>query len=270
MKLLTSLQEASSPEKISGYIQNPTTLKKETRNNIIYARKKVIDIIYEEYTARLTGRKTIFDLGTGIAQAGFNAAGTVVPLAETKGILAAAALGLTGTQNAVNKSVFYDKTVPLLKARMDADRKAKWQIIKNKMDLPLTEAEAKTEAQNAAAANEAAEKVAAAKAEKEKAEKEKEEAAKAAAPKPTAAKRKAKTPQADSNPPAAGTTPATGQASAADQKPKTYYSLLEALCDLEDYYTAGSLSDALMSISNPTPPTGSSGTGGNGGGDGKK
>jgi hypothetical protein len=62
-------------------------------------------------------------LGTDIALLGLSGAGAVASAATAKTILASISAGVTGTRTAVDKDVFFEKTMPALLEEMDADRK---------------------------------------------------------------------------------------------------------------------------------------------------
>src|SRR5262249_46089227 len=64
-----------------------------------------------------------FGLATDLIVLGLNAAGAVVGGAEAKSALAAASGGIVGAKGAVDKDLFYQKTLPALIAQMSAQRK---------------------------------------------------------------------------------------------------------------------------------------------------
>jgi hypothetical protein len=171
--LVEILKREYTPEKIEQCIKDRST---ESRDRIIYARKKVIDILYEVYIQRLSTRKTAFDIGMDFAKLGLTGAVPLVPLADTKSILGGVSTGLMGAQGSINQRIFYEKTMPLLQAKMEADRKTAWKKVEDGLKKPAKEVPGGTSG---------------------------------------------------------------------------VYTVEQALCEIEDYYTAGSLANALMSITAP-------------------
>jgi hypothetical protein len=238
--LFKELKEAYTPAKIREGIANPD-LTKNARNNIIYARKKVIDMIYEEYTGKLFIRRGWFELSTDLAGIGLNAAGTLASNGASQ-ILSGIAGGLNAGRGAFNTRIFYERTMPVIMLRMDGKRKEVWKEIEKKLKLPASENEAKKAAENAAA-----DKAKAAKDAEAKAEVAKKAAEAAATVKPVSATAVAATAVADKDA-ADKAKAAKAEADKAKATPPEFYTLLQALSDIEDYYTAGSLSNAIMEL----------------------
>jgi hypothetical protein len=208
--LFKELKEAYTPAKIREGIANPD-LTRNARNNIIYARKKVIDMICEEYTGKLFIRRGWFELSSNLAQIGLNAAGALASNGASQ-ILSGIAGGLSAGTTKFNEKIFYERTMPIIMGKMDAKRKEVWKEIEKKLKLPANEKEAKKAAEDAAA--------------------KKPVSATALAEKDAADKAKA----------------AKAEADKAKATPPELYTLLQALSDIEDYYTAGSLANAIMEL----------------------
>jgi hypothetical protein len=223
--LFKELKEAYTPAKIREGIANPD-LTKNARDNIIYARKKVIDMIYEEYTGKLFIRRGWFELSSNLAQIGLNAAGALASNGASQ-ILSGIAGGLSAGTTKFNEKIFYEKTMPVIMLRMDGKRKEVWKEIEKKLKLPASEKAAKDAEAKAEVAKKAAEEAAA-----KKPVSATLVAATAVAAKDAADKAKA----------------AKAEADKAKATPPEFYTLLQALSDIEDYYTAGSLANAIMEL----------------------
>lgn len=132
---------------LSGYF-NPAyseTQREIYRNNLINARILAIDLNFEKFQQDLVREGVFTDLGTDWAILGLTGAGAVVPLTQTKTVLAAISTGITGAKTSVDKNLFFKKTIAALITQMKADRKSLLLTIRQKMQedtdrYPLTAA----------------------------------------------------------------------------------------------------------------------------------
>ncbi len=104
---------------ITKFYANPSP---EARNEFITGRLTLINLQYLKFIRSLTSERQLLDTATAISILGLGLSGSLVPLAETKAILAAVSAGLTGTKEAVDKNYYFQKTIPALVAQMNANR----------------------------------------------------------------------------------------------------------------------------------------------------
>jgi hypothetical protein len=109
------------------------------RDEVVLGRVRAIDLHYAAFVQETIGSRIAGSAATDIAVLGLSAAGTLVPSASSKAILAAVAGGLVGTRGVIDKQVFYEQTLPVLLHTMDAQRKA--QLVKIRAGLASGPAE---------------------------------------------------------------------------------------------------------------------------------
>lgn len=100
---------------------NPT--RRELRDADIGICVSLIDGQYNSFVRKLHSQNTSTTLGLDLVALGLTSGGSVASKA-TANALSAAASGVTGAGLAVNKDVFYQKTLPAIIAQMDANRAA--------------------------------------------------------------------------------------------------------------------------------------------------
>lgn len=98
--------------------------RQEYRDEVANSRLRAIDLQYGIFVREVTGGRIGYNVSGDIAVLGLSAAGTLVPTASTKAILAAISGGIVGTRAVIDKEVFYDQTVPVLFQTMAASRRA--------------------------------------------------------------------------------------------------------------------------------------------------
>ena len=115
------------------------------RNEIVFARLRGYDIAFADFERRLYGDANAVTLGSdlvGLVLAGLTA---TTGSAATKSALGAASAGVIGAKSAIDKDLYYQKTIPALLAQMEADRlTAKLPIVaglkRSDADYPLMQA----------------------------------------------------------------------------------------------------------------------------------
>mgnify|MGYP001564340945 CR=1 FL=1 len=110
--------------------------KKTFRDEVVLGRIRTIDLYYDIFRQALTKENIGLNVGSDLTVIGLNAAGTIIPAASTKAILAAVSGGIVGAKGTISKDVFYDKTIPSLLSMMDALRKEKLVIVQKGLELP--------------------------------------------------------------------------------------------------------------------------------------
>jgi len=104
------------------YAHAPPAAKTNIRNEIIFARMRAYDITFADFEKRLYGDGNAVTLGSDLA--GLILAGLTATTgnAATKSVLGAASAGVIGAKAAIDKDLYYQKTIPALLAQMEADR----------------------------------------------------------------------------------------------------------------------------------------------------
>ncbi len=137
---LVGLQQYFNGAKQKEYFDpRNAALREIIRNEIILGRMHAYDITFADFEKRLYGDGNAVSLGsdlTGLVLAGLTA---TMGGAGTKAALGAATAGVIGANTAINKDLYYEKTIPALLAQMEADRlTAKLPIVAG---LKLSDAE---------------------------------------------------------------------------------------------------------------------------------
>jgi len=98
------------------------TERKQRRDEIIRGRTRAYDIEFADFERRLYGDGNGVTLGADLV--GFVLGGLTATTgsAATKSALGAASTGVIGAKAAIDKDLYYQKTVPALLAQMEADR----------------------------------------------------------------------------------------------------------------------------------------------------
>jgi hypothetical protein len=127
---LIALQPYFNGAKEAEYTRAVPAARMATRNEIIFARMRAYDIAFADFEKRLYGDGNAVTLGSdlvGLVLAGLTA---TTGTAATKSALGAASAGVIGANTAINKDLYYQKTVPALLAQMQAERlQAKLPIV---------------------------------------------------------------------------------------------------------------------------------------------
>ena len=92
------------------------------RNEIVLGRMRGYDIEFQDFERRLYGDGNTIEVGSdlvGLIIAGLTA---TTGNAATKSAFGAVSAGVLGTNAAVNKDLYYQKTIPALLAQMEANR----------------------------------------------------------------------------------------------------------------------------------------------------
>ena len=103
------------------------------RNQIVTARMYIADMEYHYYEARLTKEMQEEGVGATAVELGLTTAATLVPVAQTKTLLAALATGVTGLDKAYNEKELLSNAIQALQTQMRADRKSEAGQIYAKM-----------------------------------------------------------------------------------------------------------------------------------------
>ena len=122
------------------------TGRQAIRDDVVLNRMRVYDMEFSLFVRDLSSTSNSVSIGTDLTALALNGLGATAGDAATKAALAAASGGVIASNGAVNKDLFYEKTVPALVAQMQADRlKAETSIlsalVKPDVDYSLQRAE---------------------------------------------------------------------------------------------------------------------------------
>ena len=127
------------------YLGLSDPLRTLKRNEIILARLRGYDIEFADFEKRLYGDANAVTLGSDLVGLILGGLTATTGNAATKSALGAASVGVLGANTAINRDLYYQRTVPALLAQMEADRlTAKLPIIaglkRPDADYPLIQA----------------------------------------------------------------------------------------------------------------------------------
>ncbi len=98
------------------------------RNEIAFGRMRAYDIEFSKFERQLYGASNTITVGTDLVGLALGGLTATVGSAATKAALGAASAGVLGANTAINKDLYFQKTIPALIAQMEANR-AKRQLI---------------------------------------------------------------------------------------------------------------------------------------------
>jgi hypothetical protein len=103
---------------------NPTyaAQRAQIRNEIILGRLHAYDITFADFEKRLYGDGNGVTLGGDLTALVLTGLTATMGGAATKSALGAASTGVIGAKAAIDKDLYYQKTIPALLAQMEADR----------------------------------------------------------------------------------------------------------------------------------------------------
>lgn len=111
-------------------------VRTEKRNEIVFARMRAYDIEFSNFERELYGSSNSVSIGTDLAGLALGGLTATVGGASTKAALGAASVGILGTNTAINKDLYFQKTIPALLAQMQANRAKQRLVILEKLVLP--------------------------------------------------------------------------------------------------------------------------------------
>lgn len=93
------------------------------RDQVINGRLHVLDRMYDDFIKAIGGEKNGEEIGTDTATIALTSTATLIGPASVKTILSGVATGIAGVKGTVDKNLFFQKTISVLIAQMDAQRK---------------------------------------------------------------------------------------------------------------------------------------------------
>jgi hypothetical protein len=111
------------------YFSDDVLLKAEAtptqqyRDEVINGRLHVLDRMYDDFIQAIGSEKNAEEIGTDSATVALSGTATLIKAASVKSILSGAVTGIAGIKGTVDKNLFFQKTIAVLIAQMDAERK---------------------------------------------------------------------------------------------------------------------------------------------------
>ena len=119
---LTILQTYFVPDKIMEYENADSQTRLSLRNKIVLNRMLAYDITFSDFKRRLAGDANSVTLGGDLLILALGGLTATTGGAATKAALGAASAGIAGAQAAINRDLYFQRTLPALLAQMDASR----------------------------------------------------------------------------------------------------------------------------------------------------
>ena len=113
-----------------------TEARTQKRNEIVLARMRAYNIAFSEFQRRLYGDSNTVTLGSDLIALILAGLTATTGDAATKAALGAASAGVLGASAAINKDLYYQKTIPALLTQMEADRLRAQAVILQGLTLP--------------------------------------------------------------------------------------------------------------------------------------
>ena len=132
----TVVKSLEATEKDIETVLGPTTTA-AIRNGFIQKMLALVDIRFQEFVQKLNVQKSGFDAAASILGTGLSVAGTLVGSANAKTNLAAGTAFLSGGRETIDKTYFYERTVPALVTAMQAGRSEIRVQIMTGMNQPM-------------------------------------------------------------------------------------------------------------------------------------
>lgn len=120
--VMTSLQPYLSPDAEAHYETLQGTERESYRNAVVVNRMRAHEIAFGDFERRLWGDSNIISAGGDLLVLALSGLGATIGSTATGSALAAASAGIVGGQAAVNKDLYYQRTMPALLAQMEANR----------------------------------------------------------------------------------------------------------------------------------------------------
>jgi hypothetical protein len=144
--IMSNLRPYLDPTIDADYYNAPAAQRQAKRDLIVLSRMRAFNIQFDSYEKDLWGDGNTVTLGGDLTALALTGLATTVGATSLKTAYAAAAAGVIGANAAVNKDLYYQRTLPALIAQMEADRsKAQLTILiglrKLDSEYPLAAAE---------------------------------------------------------------------------------------------------------------------------------
>ena len=135
-----------SPDSEDRYKAAGTAERQGIRNEIVLKRMQIYDMEFSLFARDLSSANNSISIGSDLTALALSGLGATTGNAATKAALSAASGGVIAANGAIDKDLFYQKTVPAIIAQMQANRvKAETTVLqglqKTDADYPLPRAD---------------------------------------------------------------------------------------------------------------------------------
>lgn len=114
------------------YYKASPSQRQAIRDDLVYGKMQVLEDDFLDFERSLNSTGNYVSLGSDLTVLVLNGLGATVGGATTKSALSAASAGIVGARGAVNKDLYYQKTLSALISQIQANReKARLRIIQN-------------------------------------------------------------------------------------------------------------------------------------------
>lgn len=120
---LRTLYFAPTQDVLATYDGKTTDPEKRTyRNNVVYGHLQALDLQFSIFSRSIYTEATSNNLGLDIAGVAVGVSGAVTTVASTSRILSALSGGIAGSRTAIDKNLYFERTMPALLALMESGR----------------------------------------------------------------------------------------------------------------------------------------------------
>lgn len=129
--VLDALKPYFDPKKEAAYSAESDSMKRRAmRDEIVLNRVRAYDILFAQYERVLWGTGNSITLGGDLVALALGGLATTVGSTSAKTGFAAASTGVVGANAAINRDLYFQRTLPALLAQMEANRaKVKLKIL---------------------------------------------------------------------------------------------------------------------------------------------
>jgi hypothetical protein len=110
------------PNADDDYYKAAPASRQPLRDKLVYGKMQVLEDDFQDFEQSLNSAGNYISIGGDLTALALSGAAAVTGTAATKSALAAASGGIVGAQGAINKDIYYQKTLPALIAQMQANR----------------------------------------------------------------------------------------------------------------------------------------------------
>ncbi len=122
LRKLQELYFLPAKDVLADFDGQPDGEKREYRDMVVHGRLLALDLQYGVFQEAIYREGIVSNLSIDVLGVAVGAAGAAVSDADTSKLLSALSGGISGTGTAINKNVYYERTLPALLALMDAKR----------------------------------------------------------------------------------------------------------------------------------------------------
>ena len=119
---IKSLQAFIADARVKYYTNTDFGTAKTLRDRIVYSEMQIYEIEFTDFQQKLWGDNNLLTTGGDLTALILNGLGATTGNAATKSALAAASAGIIGAKGAIDKDIYFQRTLPAIMAQMSANR----------------------------------------------------------------------------------------------------------------------------------------------------